>query len=311
MSAQVADAAVTDRHHMPSGRLSGRVAGNELLGSLVWLTIEIPGWRGARPGRFALLQADPSRCFLPRALSVADEVGERVSFLIAPLGEGTRELCGLRPGDEVWVLGPLGNGFDMEQIACGTRLLIVAGGVGAAPFPLLLSRLAAQVAAVPGAGASAGPPARLPEVVVLLGFRDARQAQGAAPVMEALSRLEEVGLSCRFAVAAEDGSHGPAEKVTDLLARELLPGDRLLVCGPPAMSAAVWRACCLVSDVRAWFSLETGMACGVGSCHGCALTLADGSTARVCHDGPVFSGDSVFGRNIVPPDSSNEGDGLP
>ena len=32
-----------------------------------------------------------------------------------------------------------------------------------------------------------------------------------------------------------------------------------------------------------------------GSCHGCAVTLADGSFARVCHEGPVFSGDAIYG----------------
>jgi NAD(P)H-flavin reductase len=169
--------------------------------------------------------------------------------------------------------------------------------VGAAPFPLLLAWLTRRVSRP------------LPEVVVLLGFRDARQAQGAAPLLEAVSRSQSVGLSCRFAVAVEDGSHGPAEKVTDLLVRELVPGDRLFVCGPAAMSAAVWRICYVVPDVRTWFSLETGMACGVGSCHGCALTLADGSIARVCHDGPVFRGETLFGPNATPANSLNGGDG--
>ena len=309
---------------MPSGRLLGRVVGNEPLGSLVWLTVDVPGWRSARPGQFALLQSESSRCFLARALSIADEVGERVSFLIAPVGEGTQELCGLRPGAGVWALGPLGNGFEMEQIAGSAgssqspsapsssrpRLLIVAGGVGAAPFPFLLSRLVDGYAPARSSGATPEAPAeRFPEVVVLAGFRDARQARGAAPLIEAVSRLQEAGLSCRFVMATEDGSQGFAEKVTDLLARELLPGDRLFACGPRAMSAAVWRTCCLVAGIRAWFSLEAGMACGVGSCHGCALTLADGSTVRVCHDGPVFFGASVFGLRTSPSISSGGGEG--
>jgi dihydroorotate dehydrogenase electron transfer subunit len=44
------------------------------------------------------------------------------------------------------------------------------------------------------------------------------------------------------------------------------------------------------------------MACGVGSCHGCAVPLADGSFARVCHDGPVFLGETVFGALTLPID---------
>jgi dihydroorotate dehydrogenase electron transfer subunit len=294
-------------HHGSPGRLLGSVWAKEPKGSLVWLTVEVHGWRGARPGQFAMLQPEPSRCFLPRALSVADEIGERVSFLVAPVGEGTEELCALETGEPVWVLGPLGNGFDLDEIgaglvtpatspAAGLRLVVVAGGVGAAPFPLLLARLASGHRAA-DAGVSAGrrgvgarfgvahgPWAEQGclEVVVLLGFRDALQAQGAAPVEAAVSRSVDAGLQCRLLLATED--------------------DRVVVCGPPAMSAAVWRTCSSIPDVRTWFSLEAGMACGVGSCHGCALTLADGSLARVCHDGPVFSGERVFGPGPVTSD---------
>ena len=92
---------------------------------------------------------------------------------------------------------------------------------------------------------------------------------------------------------------GAPKKVTDLLERELRPGDRVVVCGPAAMSAAVWQACCAVEGVHAWFSLEAGMACGVGSCHGCVTALTDGSFARVCHEGPVFAGDTIFTRSTM------------
>ncbi|MFH1833518.1 MAG: hypothetical protein ABH877_00720 [bacterium] len=268
--------------------------------------MEIPGWSSAQPGQFALLKPDLSRCFLARALSIAGEVGERVSFLVSPVGEGTRELCGLREGADIWVLGPLGNGFDMERVSGSSRLLVVAGGVGAAPFPLLLSWLTVRFGSTWGKDVSTEPPAsgktsapragRSPEVVVLLGFRDASQARGAGPVIEAVSRSKEAGLSCRLVMVTEDGSQGPAEKVTDVLSRELLPHDRVVVCGPRAMSVSVWGLCCTVPDVQAWFSLEAGMACGVGSCYGCALPLADGSVARVCRDGPVFSGETVFDK---------------
>ena len=88
---------------------------------------------------------------------------------------------------------------------------------------------------------------------------------------------------------------GHRREVTDLLARHLHSGDRVAVCGPRAMAEEVWSICAGVLDVETWFSLETVMACGVGSCHGCLVTLADGSDARVCRDGPVFSGEAVFG----------------
>jgi len=71
-------------------RLLGQVAATEKLGAFCWITLEVPGWLamvGERidPGRFALLQAEPSRCFLPRAFSIADQDGELISFLMAPV----------------------------------------------------------------------------------------------------------------------------------------------------------------------------------------------------------------------------------
>lgn len=280
-------------------RIAARVTAGERLGSMFKLTVLAPGWRGAEPGQFVILQADPSRCFLGRPLSVCDEVGESVTLLIAPVGEGTRELCGLTAGSAVWLLGPLGNGFDVDALALSPgRAVIVAGGVGAAPFPLLLSRMGSryrQVFAAPVGEQPGSKDATGPEVVVLLGFRDYEQFQGSTPVREAALRLGESGLRCRVEVAVEDGSRGPAEKVTDLLQRYVAGGDRVAACGPWAMSEAVWRVCRGVPDVEVWFSLETNMACGVGSCHGCVITLADGSYARVCHEGPVFTGREVFG----------------
>jgi dihydroorotate dehydrogenase electron transfer subunit len=267
------------------------VAGNETLGSLVWLTLAVPGWPGARPGQFALLQAEDSCCFLGRPLSVAQQDGETVSFLIAPIGRGTRELCELDHGERVWVLGPLGNGFDPDALSNGPgRTVIVGGGVGAAPFPLLLSFLHT--------------PAR--EVLVLLGFRDAAQAAGAEPVVRAASALAERGAACRTQIVTEDGSLGRAERVTDALRREMRAGDRLAVCGPWEMTQAVARVCAAVAEVDVWFSLEAGMACGVGSCHGCVAPLAGGENARVCREGPVFSAQALFDRGRLSGDGRGE-----
>lgn len=275
-----------------AGRGLAEVTERRPLGSLVWLTLDVPGWPGARPGQFALLQAADSRCFLGRALSVASQEGEGVSFLIAPVGEGTHELCSLSKGERVWVVGPLGNGFDVEALTASKgRLLVVAGGVGVAPFPLLLSLLGGLQN-----GGCRGEPVE--QIVLLLGFRDRAQAMGAEPVMEAIAALKGRGTSCRVEVATEDGSIGTAERVSDTLRRELRRGDRLVVCGPSAMTAAVWEICSSTPDVTAWFSLEAGMACGFGSCHGCAVPVAGGGMVRVCREGPVFEGAALFGSGL-------------
>ena len=194
---------------MLGARHPARVEEKRLLGSSVWLTVRIPDWPGARPGQFALLQAEPSACFLARPLSVALEEEDRVSFLVAPIGAGTRELSRLLAGDELWVLGPLGNGFPLDPLlgSAAGRLVLVGGGVGVAPLPLLLRQVARTRS---GAGGLVGDQ----EVLVLLGFRDAGQAEAAAPVLEEVALLRGTGVNCRCVTTTDDGSMGTPGLVT-------------------------------------------------------------------------------------------------
>lgn len=293
----------------------GTVISRRLLGTLVWLTVQVPHWPGARPGQFVMLQSAVSRCYLGRPLSVADQEGETVSFLIAPVGPGTGELCKLVVGEQVWIVGPLGKGFDVEAMGWCTerprRVVLVGGGVGIAPFPLLVRTLAA---AVERPDCSVADPASTlnrvqrpqREVLLLAGFRDGQQAQGLLPLRQAAQSLMAKGVAHRLEVATEDGSLGSKERVSELLSRWIGPGDRLAVCGPHAMSEAVAAVCASVAEVEAWYSLETAMACGLGACHGCAVKLKDGSLVRACREGPVFSGELLFGggKESIPVGSS-------
>jgi NAD(P)H-flavin reductase len=74
---------------------------------------------------------------LPRPMSVCLAAAGELAFLIDPIGPGTRALAALEPGDELHVLGPLGNGFDLDV----ERPLLVGGGIGVAPLPYLSQRL--------------------------------------------------------------------------------------------------------------------------------------------------------------------------
>ena len=74
--------------------------------------------------------------------------------------------------------------------------------------------------------------------------------------------------------ASDDGHIGHQGYVTDLLA-VLLEGDdaasaAVYACGPPAMLEVV-REMCAEREVAAELAMETPMACGFGSCFGCAV----------------------------------------
>ena len=98
---------------------------------------------------------------LPRPMSLCLAPPGELGFLIDPIGPGTRALCALGPGDELGVLGPLGNGFDLAV----ERPLLVGGGIGIAPLPYLSETLGR-------------PPA-------VLGFRSEWHAEAAALVPNA------------------------------------------------------------------------------------------------------------------------------
>src|SRR5262249_58415218 len=96
------------------------------------------------PGQFAMVEVpDRVRPYLRRAYSVADAdpVAGNVEFLIKTIGPGTAALEDLPETAPVRLLGPLGNSFGLSGFAKGDRAAIVAGGIGAAPFPLLLKAL--------------------------------------------------------------------------------------------------------------------------------------------------------------------------
>jgi dihydroorotate dehydrogenase electron transfer subunit len=145
--------------------------------------------------------------------------------------------------------------------------------VGIAPLAIWHDQVeSAGADSIGGSAQGALPPVH---VRVLLGFRDAEHAAGAA-------------LLSGPRIATEDGSRGHHGLVTDLLVQELDHSERAEVyaCGPPPMLEAV-RALCAARDVPAQLALESGMACGYGACFGCVVQTADGYI-RLCVDGPVI-----------------------
>lgn len=147
-------------------REARKVTGVEPVGPYTLLRVDQGGLDAGVPGQFFMLEA-PGRV-LPRPMSVCLADSGELAFLIDPVGPGTRALCSLEPGKELHVLGPLGNGFDLDV----RRPLLVGGGIGVAPLPFLSVRLG-------------GPPA-------ILGFRSDWHAEAAALVPNAEVCVEPV-----------------------------------------------------------------------------------------------------------------------
>jgi dihydroorotate dehydrogenase electron transfer subunit len=246
----------------PLGRRLAEVTRRERFGAYIVLSAGDADGPAPDPGQFYMLAAaerwgggDDERPFLPRAFSVMRRHDDgTLDFMLEAVGPGTERLAELGPGDGLWLLGPLGQGFAPPRD--GRRPILVGGGVGTAPLAIWRDAL----------GAAA---------LVLLGFRDGAHAQGAALIPGAR-------------VATDDGSAGHQGLVTDLLRAELGCDARAEVyaCGPPPMLEAV-RALCAEEGVPAQLALESGMACGYGACFGCVVPTKSGYV-RLCVDGPVL-----------------------
>jgi dihydroorotate dehydrogenase electron transfer subunit len=256
----------------PFGRRQLRVAGVDELGAYRLLRVSDPDGPTPAPGQFAMLAAEErwgggkdERPHLPRACSYARWRDGEAHFLLEDVGPGTRRLCELRPGQSLWVLGPLGTGFSTPHE--GRRAILLGGGVGIAPLAIWQDALLDGSPASVTTGLNA---------TALLGFRDGSRAAGSTILREPQ-------------IATDDGSVGHRGLVTELLAAELArdPHAVIYACGPTPMLEAV-RALCAELNVPAQLALESGMACGFGACYGCVVPRRGGGYLRVCIDGPVI-----------------------
>lgn len=221
--------------------------------------------RDVGPGQFAML-AVPQRpdCILMRPFSYYLAVDDdHISFLIRDVGQGTHALLSCRSGEELSILGPLGNRFPEPE----GSVWCIAGGVGAAPF---------------------GPWLKRNNVRLFFGSRNASDLGFAESMAEAGAHVE---------VSTDDGSAGFSGTVVDLLADRLkqeTPPNLICVCGPSPMMAAAAKVT-KSYQIPTWVSLEARMGCGIGVCRGCAHRDSSGGWRCICVDGPVYRSNIIFG----------------
>jgi dihydroorotate dehydrogenase electron transfer subunit len=185
-----------------------------------------------------------------------DEIPMALSFnnaiTVQKVGHATSSLFQLCEGDSIGIRGPFGNGFRIK----GDNILLVAGGVGAAPLLPL-----AEKASLQGLKVTTLLGARTNEELV---FRECFEAAG------------------KVMVATDDGTAGKHGYVTQLIDGKTIY-DQIYCCGPEIMMKKVLDK---VQPEKSQFSLHRYIKCGIGICGACCI---DG--LRVCKDGPVFPGE--------------------
>ncbi len=241
-------------------RAKSTILENKMLADGIYrLTLETEECSFTAPGQFAMIKV-PDK-FLRRPISVSTYDSDRYVLIYKVVGEGTRILSRMEPGEKVSSLTGLGNGYDVNAIPDNSTL--IGGGIGIPPMLGLAQSLI-----------TAGKKCR-----VILGFNTEKE----------IFLVDDFrNFTDDITIMTADGSYGEKGFVTDAV--DTL--DYACACGPLKMLQA------LDPKVKAGqFSLEARMGCGFGACMGCSIQTAEGSR-RVCKEGPVFDKEVLLWENL-------------
>ena len=219
----------------------------------------------AVPGQFISVYCRDASRMLPRPISICelDQEQGRLRMVYRVAGAGTAEFAGYKAGEELKVMGPLGNGFPLKA----KKALLVGGGIGVPPMLELAKQL-------PG------------EKTLVMGYRSETYLE------------PELAAAAPLYIATEDGSKGTSGNVLDAIRANGLTAEVLYACGPTPMLRAL-KAYAEERGMEAWISLEERMACGIGACLACVCRSKDVDehthvkNKRICKEGPVFNAQEV------------------
>ena len=221
----------------------------------------------AKAGQFISLYCNDGTKLLPRPISLCGidrEAGTlRLVYRVTGENTGTEQFSKCKAGDEIRVLGPLGNGFELGDKSA----FLIGGGIGIPPMLQLAKELNCEKTAV-------------------LGYRNE------------LFLLEDFEAVCDTIIATEDGSAGTKGNVIDAIKANGATADVIYACGPTPMLRAL-KAYAEENDMECYVSMEERMACGIGACLACVCKTKEKdhhtnvNNKRICKEGPVFNAKEV------------------
>ena len=228
----------------------------------------------AKAGQFVSVYSnDPSK-LLPRPISLCGidkEKGQiRLVYRVTGEGTGTEEFSKLKEGDSVKILGPLGNGFTVEE---GKTAFLIGGGIGVPPMLQLAKDINAS--------------SDVPKMQIIMGYRD-----------ENTFLLDEFKEQAESFVSSDNGAVGTKGTVVDAIKANNLKADVIYACGPTPMLRAL-RDYADENGMTCYISMEERMACGIGACLACVRKTKEKdhhsnvNNKRICKEGPVFNAKEV------------------
>ena len=245
----------------------------ELVPSIYSLLIETEIALTAKAGQFVSIYCKDERRLLPRPISISsiDKNNMTIRLVYRVAGKGTAEFTNLRSDDKIEILGPLGNGFPIDEVGPWDKVILMGGGIGIPPMVGCLDALKEKGI----------------RTYSVMGYRDSNTFL-----------TEELSKSNGLYIATEDGSKGTKGNVLDAVSDNNVEGDIIFACGPTPMLSAI-KTYALKNSIKCYISMEERMACSIGACLGCVVKTTDIDdhskvrNKRVCKDGPVFRAEEV------------------
>ena len=228
----------------------------------------------SKPGQFVNILPDaefPGSMRRPMSISYQDNNSFKVIY--KAIGIGTKMMKNWEKGDQIDVIGPLGNCWD---ISSSKETLLIGGGVGIAPILNLFNTIKMKKKSDLFIGARCGAEH----------FLEHAPADG----IYLSTDNGEVGIKGNL-----------FDAINQIFSIEEIKNKIIYVCGPPMMMERI-RQFSLEHNIECYLALETIMACGIGICQGCTLEMTDKSTLEdsyrnkyklVCIDGPIFNAEKI------------------
>lgn len=229
-----------------------------------------------KPGQFFEISLPK---FGEAPISVSGIGPDTVDFTIRRVGKVTSEIFENYVGDKLYIRGPYGNGFDIDNYR-GKELVVVAGGTGLSPVKGVVDYFAAHRE-------------EAEDVTLIAGFK----SPGDVLFKEDFQVWKRSIHVIQTVDCAPEGYEGPVGMVTkyipDLKFTDIANSSFICV-GPPVMIRFTVQEILKlgVPEENIWVSHERKMCCGLGKCGHCRI----GST-YICLDGPVFN--YVEGKNLI------------
>lgn len=211
-------------------------------------------------------------------ISVSAQGEGWVEFTIRKVGKLTEGIFGLAAGDTLFMRGPYGNGFPLEEFK-GKHLVVIAGGTGVSPVRSTLRYFCDHAD-------------EIKSVTFIAGFKD----EDAVLFREDLSRFSEQFKTIYTLdnAEAEGFETGFVTSFIKGVPFSSFDDYNVIIVGPPPMIKFSALECVAngAEEEKIWVSFERKMSCAVGKCGHCKI-----DETYVCLEGPVFN--YVKAKNLL------------